>query len=99
MHVSRLPNEVLFEILECATRLNIDNGPTYTFGLTRTQSRNDTTALQRYVSGPISTELLRWDATSVIRRVCWKWHEWALKQCVKEVFIQCWMGGEVREES
>ncbi|KAF2013297.1 hypothetical protein BU24DRAFT_424300 [Aaosphaeria arxii CBS 175.79] len=38
--------------------------------------------------------MLKWDATSALRLVCWKWHEWSLGYALKDVYIRRWKGGE-----
>lgn len=94
MHINDLPFEVLSKILEEVTKAHIRDGPTYTFGLSQAPMPLQRATLQRYVRGPVPPELLKWDATSMIRSVCWKWHEWALEHSLKDVYIRRWKGGE-----
>jgi hypothetical protein len=96
MQINDLPYEVLCKILEEVTQAHIRDGPTYTFGLSQAPLPLQKAKLQRYVRGPVPPELLKWDATSMIRSVCWKWHEWALGHSLKDVYIRRWKGGEVR---
>jgi hypothetical protein len=96
MHINDFPYEVLSKILEEVTKAHIRDGPTYTFGLSQAPLPLQKATLQRYVRGPVPPELLKWDATSMIRSVCWKWHEWALEHSLKDVYIRRWKGGEVR---
>jgi hypothetical protein len=95
MHINDFPYEVLSKILEEVTKAHIRDGPTYTFGLSQAPMPLQKAPLQRYVRGPVPPELLKWDATSMIRSVCWKWHEWALEYSLKDVYIRRWKGGEV----
>lgn len=95
MHINSFPVEVLSKILEEAARANARYGPSYTFGLSQAPLPLQRAALQRYVRGPVPPEMLRWDATSAIRLVCWQWHEWALEYALKDVYIRRWKGGEV----
>lgn len=95
MHINDFPYEVLSKILEEVTHAHIRDGPTYTFGLSQAPLPLQKASLQRYVRGPVPPELLKWDATSMIRSVCWKWHEWALGHSLKDVYIRRWKGGEV----
>lgn len=93
MNINSLPYEVLCKILEETAKLNQQYGPSYTFGLTQTVPMQKP-ALQRYVRGPVPPEMLKWDATSSIRKVCWQWHEWALEYALRDVYIRRWKGGE-----
>lgn len=95
MHINDFPYEVLSKILEEVTHAHIRDGPTYTFGLSQAPLPLHRASLQRYVIGPVPPELLKWDATSMIRSVCWKWHEWALGHSLKDVYVRRWKGGEV----
>jgi hypothetical protein len=95
MNINEFPYEVLSHILDEVTKAHIRDGPTYTFGLSQAPLPLQRAPLQRYVRGPVPPELLKWDATSVIRSVCWKWHEWALEHSLKDVYIRRWKGGEV----
>jgi len=94
MHINNLPYEVLSKILEQTALANIRDGPTYTFGLSQPPLPLQKGELQRYVRGPVPPEMLKWDATSAIRLVCWKWHEWALEYALRDVYIKRWKGGE-----
>jgi hypothetical protein len=95
MNINEFPYEVLSHILDEVTKAHIRDGPTYTFGLSQAPLPLQRAPLQRYVRGPVPPELLKWDATSMIRSVCWKWHEWALEHSLKDVYIRRWKGGEV----
>ena len=95
MHITKLPYEILTKILEEAAQANIRDGPTYTFGLSQPPMPGRRATLERYVRGPVPTEMLRWDATSAMRLVCWQWHEWALEYALKDIYIRRWKGGEV----
>ncbi|KAF2278112.1 uncharacterized protein EI97DRAFT_414353 [Westerdykella ornata] len=94
MHITELPYEILSKILEEAARANIQEGPTYTYGLSQVQLPLQKASTERYVRGPVPPELLKWDATSAIRLVCWQWHEWALEYALNDVYIRRWKGGE-----
>ncbi|KAF2187795.1 hypothetical protein K469DRAFT_749000 [Zopfia rhizophila CBS 207.26] len=94
MHINSFPFEVLSKILEETVKANIRDGVTYTFGLSQAPLPLQKASLQRYVRGPVPPEMLRWDATSAIRLVCWQWHEWALEYALKDVYIRRWKGGE-----
>jgi hypothetical protein len=95
MHVKTLPYEILSAILTEVAQENIETGPTYVFGLSQAPQPLQKTPLQRYVRGLIQPQLLKWDATSTIRTVCWRWHEWALKYSLNDIYIQRWNGAEV----
>ncbi|KAF2132719.1 hypothetical protein P153DRAFT_420663 [Dothidotthia symphoricarpi CBS 119687] len=94
MHLNEFPYEVLSKILEETSKANIRDGPTYTFGLSQVPLPLQRASLQRYVKGPVPPEMLMWDATSAIRSVCWRWHEWSLEYALKNVYIRRWKGGE-----
>ncbi|KAF2270717.1 hypothetical protein CC78DRAFT_139601 [Lojkania enalia] len=94
MRLNEFPYEVLSQILEEAAKANIHNGPTYTFGLSQVQLPLQKPTTQRYVRGFVPPEMLKWDATSAIRLVCWKWHEWALEYALRDVYVRKWKGGE-----
>jgi hypothetical protein len=85
MCINNVPYEVLSKILEDVTQARVRDGPTYTFGFSQAPQPLQRTPLQRYVRGLISPQLLKWDATSSIRAVCWKWHEWGLEHSLKDV--------------
>lgn len=94
MRLNDLPYEILSEILEETAKANAHNGPTYTFGLSQPPLPYQRSTIQRYVRGPVPPEMLKWDATSALRLVCWKWHEWALEYALRDVYIRRWKGGE-----
>lgn len=94
MHIKDFPYEVLSRILEIVTKAQMRDGPTYTCGLSQAPLPFQKATLQRYVRGPIPPELLKCDATSLIRSVCWKWHEWAMEHSLKDVYIRRWNGAE-----
>ena len=95
MNINDFPYEVLSKVLEEVTHAHIQDGPTFTFGLSQAPMPIQRASLQRYVRGPVPPELLKWDATSMIRSVCWKWHEWALAHAIRDVYVRRWKGGEV----
>jgi hypothetical protein len=95
MSVNGLPFEVLSEILVEVAKINQRDGATYIFGLSGASLLLQRTTPYRYVRGPASPDLLKWDASSVLRCVCWKWHEWALKYSLGNLYIRQWKGGEV----
>ncbi len=95
MHINEFPYEILSQILEEVTKAYIRDGPTFTFGLSQAPLPLERASLQRYVRGPVPPELLKWDATSALRSVCWKWHDWSLGHALKDVYIRRWKGGEV----
>lgn len=99
MHINNLPYEVLCKILEEVTKNHIRDGPTYTFGLSQAPLPLQKASLSRYVRGPVPPELLKWDATAMLRSVCWKWHEWSLEHCLKDLYVRRWKGGEVSMSS
>ncbi|KAF1951874.1 hypothetical protein CC80DRAFT_480269 [Byssothecium circinans] len=94
MHINEIPFEILSKILEEAAKANARDGPKYTFGLSQPPMPYQKATLQRYVRGPVPPEMLRWDATSAMRLVCWLWHEWALEYALKDIYIRRWKGGE-----
>ncbi|ORY08839.1 hypothetical protein BCR34DRAFT_488206 [Clohesyomyces aquaticus] len=94
MLLNDFPYEILSKILDETTKANIRDGPTYTFGLSQAPLPLQKATLQRYVRGPVPPEMLKWDATSAIRLVCWKWHQWALGFALGDVYIRRWKGGE-----
>jgi hypothetical protein len=95
LHINDFPYELLARILEEVARAYKRDGPTYTFGFSQASLLLQEATLQRYVRGPVPSELLEWDATSPIRSVCWKWHEWAVQHSLRDVYIRCGKGGEV----
>ncbi|KAH7123870.1 hypothetical protein B0J11DRAFT_324024 [Dendryphion nanum] len=94
MHINEIPYEILSKILEFAADANQRDGPSYTFGLSQAPLPLQRATLQRYVRGPVPPELLKWDATSALRLVSWRWHEWSLGYALKDVYIRRWKGGE-----
>ncbi|KAF2022587.1 hypothetical protein EK21DRAFT_13523, partial [Setomelanomma holmii] len=94
MHINDFPLEILTRVLEIVTQLQIRDGPTFTFGLSEALQPFQRPSLQRYVRGFVPPQLLKWDATSAIRSVCWKWHEWVLEHCLRNGYIHRWKGGE-----
>jgi len=94
MHINEFPYEVFSQILEEATKAYVRDGPTFTFGLSQAPLPLERATLQRYVKGPVPPELLKWDATSALRSVCWKWHDWALGHALKDIYIRRCKGGE-----
>lgn len=95
MHIKELPFEIASKILVEVAEANAHHGPTFTFGLTQAPLPLQKITLQRYVRGPVPPEMLKWDATSAIRHVCWQWHEWATRYALKSVSISRRKGGEV----
>ena len=95
MRLNDVPYEILSKILEETAKANARDGPSYTFGLSQPPMPLQKGTLQRYVRGPVPPEMLKWDATSALRLVCWQWHEWTLEYALKEVYIRRWKGGEV----
>ncbi|KAJ4330465.1 hypothetical protein N0V95_010052 [Ascochyta clinopodiicola] len=94
MHIRELPFEIVSAILKEVVESNIHDGPMYTFGLTQAPLPLRKSSVQRYVKGLVRPEMLRWDATSDIRRVCWQWHEWAVEYALRSVSISRFRGGE-----
>lgn len=95
MSITRLPRELVEEILAVAAEMSIRDGPTYTFGLTT--KALTLPSYERYVRGPVPPDLLKWDATSAIRIVCWAWHEWAMIYCVHDLYLRKPNGEEVNQ--
>jgi len=95
MRLNDVPYEILSKILEETAKANARDGPSYTFGLSQPPMPLQKGTLQRYVRGPVPPEMLKWDATSALRLVCWQWHEWTLEYALKDVYIRRWKGGEV----
>jgi len=94
MNINEFPNEILSVILEQATKLNEQDGVTFTFGLSQAPLPLQKATLQRYVRGPVCPDMLKWDATASIRLVCPKWHEWAIQYALKDVYIRRWQRDE-----
>ncbi|KAF2460116.1 hypothetical protein BDY21DRAFT_281410 [Lineolata rhizophorae] len=94
MHINEFPYEILSNILEEASRLEERDGVAYTFGLSQAPQPGYKAKLQRYVRGPLRPDMLRWDATASIRRVCPQWHQWAIEYAMREVYIRRWQGSE-----
>jgi hypothetical protein len=95
MYILRLPNELIFAILLDVVESSIHDGPVYTYGLTQVPLTLRKSSVQRYVKGFVRPEMLRWDAASIIRQVCWKWHDWAIDYALKSISISLYKGGEV----
>lgn len=95
MQIKDFPYELISRILVEVAEANIRAGPAYTFGLSQAPLPFQISPTQRYVKGPISPQMLKWDASYVVRNVCWRWHEWALEYALKAVYIRRWKGGEV----
>ncbi|KAK4987922.1 hypothetical protein LTR50_004259 [Elasticomyces elasticus] len=94
MHLHDLPPEILTAILEEAATLNQRLGPTFTYGMSQTPMPGEKAKLQRYIRGPIGTDMLRWDAVTPLRQVCRAWHEWALDHALRDVYVRRWRGSE-----
>lgn len=95
MHILWLPNELIYAILLNVVESNIRDGPVYTFGLTQAPLTLRKSSVQRYVKGFVQPEMLKWDAGSIVRQVCWKWHDWAIDYALKSISITRYKGGEV----
>jgi len=95
MHIKAFPFEIVSAILKEVVQSNINDGPVYTFGLAQAPLASRKSSVQRYVKGFVQPEMLRWDATSAIRQVCWQWHEWAIEYALSSVSISRFRGGEV----
>jgi len=94
MLINEFPREILSNILEIAAELNAKDNVSFTYGLSQAPLPLQTSQLSRYVRGPVSPETLRWDATSILRRVCPLWHDWALEYALEHVYIRRWRGSE-----
>lgn len=96
MHINDLPQEIFEDILAKATDLNRQDGESFTYGLGQVPLPHDMdkARLAKYVRGPLSFESLRWDATSSIRQVSSRWHEWAIAHNTEHVFERRWRGSE-----
>ncbi|KAF2844199.1 hypothetical protein T440DRAFT_436769 [Plenodomus tracheiphilus IPT5] len=94
MNIRKVPFEIFSKILEDVAAANTADCTTFTFGLLRASLPLQQAALQRYGRGPLSPDLLKWDATSTLRSVCWQWHEWALDYSLTSLYIRQWRGGE-----
>ncbi|KAI9770303.1 MAG: hypothetical protein M1840_003462 [Geoglossum simile] len=92
--ITDLPFETLSSILEEAAKLNAQETPTFTYGLTHAPEPLRKTSLQRHVRGMVPPDMLRWDTTDSIRQVQRVWHDWALDYSLKELYIRRWRGGE-----
>jgi hypothetical protein len=95
---SDLPFEIVSEILSIAAVLNANahDAVTYSYGLTEATRPMQTKArTQKYLRGRVPTDVLRWNSVDSIRRVNWRFHEWALSFALKELYIRRWQGGEV----
>ncbi|KAH0611284.1 uncharacterized protein H6S33_010549 [Morchella sextelata] len=89
-----LPFEILSQILTLAAELNVNEEPTYTYGLTQAPRSNQRHPLQRYVRGRVPTDVLRWNTVNSYRLVNSRWHHWALSYALKDVYVRRWRGGE-----
>jgi hypothetical protein len=95
MRINDFPCEIVYSVLELATQAQMRGSATYTYGLSQAPLPFQRPSMQRYVKGYVPPQLLQWDAISTIRAVCWRWHEWALERCLKDVHLQRGKGGEV----
>lgn len=93
--INALPYELLAAILEEATKLNLREIPSYTYGLSQAPEpmRRDV-RMQRVVRGPVGLDELRWNATDAIRRVNRTWHDWACRYALSTLYISRWRGSE-----
>ncbi|KAK8219643.1 hypothetical protein M8818_000617 [Zalaria obscura] len=94
MHINELPYEILSSILQQAASTNGQEGVKFTYGLGSNPLPLQSSKLSRYVRGPISPDVLRWDAACAVRQVCSQWHEWALDYAIKDVHLSRWRGAE-----
>lgn len=94
MHINEFPPEILGSILEHAVANNVKEGVTFTYGLSQAPLPLQTATLTRYVRGPVCPDDLLWDATTAIRKVCSKWHDWALRHSLKHLWVRRWRGSE-----
>jgi len=95
MHINDLPYEILSAILEETARANVDEGVSWTYGLSHAFTPlQESKRLSRYIKGPASADTLRWDETSAIRQVCGVWHKWALSHALENLYIRRWRGSE-----
>lgn len=93
--INALPYELLTAVLEEATRLNLREIPRYTYGLSQApEPMRAEVQMQRVVRGPVGPDVLKWNATDAIRRVCRTWHDWACRYAVATLYISSWRGSE-----
>lgn len=86
-----LPYEILSQILEEATLLNLQDSPQWTYGLSQT---SESARLQQVVIGPSTPDALKWKACEAIRQVSRQWHDWACNYALKSLYISRWRGSE-----
>lgn len=94
MHIHDLPHEILSQILQETADATQSEGESFAYGLSNAPEPFTRSKLTRYVRGPLSAESLRWDATSALRQVCSKWHDWSLDYCLEHVYERRWRGAE-----
>lgn len=94
MHINDLPHEILSNILKEAAASNVQEGVTYTYGLTQAPLPLQKAKLDRYIRGPVTPDALYWDAASSLRHVCSRWHDWALQYSLDQIFLRRWRGSE-----
>ncbi|GAB7364169.1 hypothetical protein MBLNU230_g4720t1 [Neophaeotheca triangularis] len=94
MHINELPHEIFSQILRETANLNQSENESFAYGLADVPQPFTRSKLTRYVRGPLSAESLRWDATSALRQVGSKWHEWSLDYCLEHVYERRWRGAE-----
>lgn len=94
MHINEFPDEILSSILNYAAAMNAQEGVKFTFGLTEAPMPISKTSLTRYIRGPVQPESQLWDGSSPMRRVCTRWHDWAIRHSVRSVSIRKWQGSE-----
>lgn len=92
--VNELPHEIFSDILNKAAQNNEHEGYALIFGLHQAPYVHKPHPMQNYVRGLVCPDMLRWDATAEIRLVCLKWHDWALKYALEEVYMRSWGGAE-----
>lgn len=95
MSIQKLPFEILCQVLEDVAEANIRDGPTFTYGISGASMLLSPSHCQRYVRGRLPLDQLRWDASSVLRLVCRKWHGWALEYALRELYLKNWGSAEV----
>ncbi|KAF1812387.1 hypothetical protein P152DRAFT_488002 [Eremomyces bilateralis CBS 781.70] len=92
MNINSFPPEILSQILNHAVAYNLRDGVSFTFGLSQAPQPGRRARLERYVRGP--NHLRAWDAASPLRHVCSLWHEWAVTNSVKDVYVRKRQGSE-----
>lgn len=92
MNINSFPPEILSQILNHAVAYNLRDGVSFTFGLSQAPQPGQRAKLDRYVRGP--NHLRTWDAASPLRHVCARWHEWVIRNCVKDVYVRKRQGSE-----